>query len=243
VYPATLKGDVREARFGERALHVGRMRAADSLKDRWLSEGITLSATVQLEEVRTRLASAVSVLNGDREEVALLGVRGHAAVFRLRTRAADLTLRTPLVRLADAIPEDLGPVALRGTLHEGILQLRGDDARGAKASVVPLTAGLGWFLLSPFELTLSERSGGFTALWSFVGTLLIGWYGARAARRSSVLWPATILVVVGLAAPSRRDLAAWPAFLEFGASCAGVAVGWWISLAVAHGAVAPSRSD
>jgi hypothetical protein len=109
------------------------------------------------------------VFDGRQREIAILGVRGRQAAFRVRTRSSDVGLRAPLVSTA------LGtsPAATEGTLvglstaHVWCV----DGTALADATCWPRRPWWTLSLLLPNEFALPARPGWLVSVW---WTLLLG---------------------------------------------------------------------
>jgi hypothetical protein len=147
-----------------------------------------------------RLAPIVSIFDEHQEEIMMLGQKGRDVIFGLRTRASDLRIRPPAIRLAGVMPLESGrPARLTASYEGGRYHLRVEVdgkaserttratpnsawiffmpvARFAPGRYAPLLAGF-WVggLLVPvgFWAVISRRRRVLTAVWGTVGLTLV----------------------------------------------------------------------
>jgi hypothetical protein len=171
------------------------------------------------------LAPIVSIFDGEQREIALVGRWGDDLVYRLRTRAFNLRLRPPAVRLADAFARgETGAVTVAGRFSRGPLALIvAIDSGITRKHVVPLSAQWGWSLLLPFEYAHGRGIGWVTAVWLTGWMLPLGWWAGRASPRSGLLAAIGVLLLLGLVVIPRS---------------AGLQIGWSAEIVPALGALA-----
>jgi len=224
VYPSTLQGVVRLPTVNARPIGIGWIGRIEDVTTLWEHGGIVVVAEVTLRSLPARLASAVSVFSESREEAFVLGVDGGDVVFRIRNRAADFRLRSPSVRLHGGIAAG-DTAVITGRLHNRRLAVMvgGTTAREVE---VPLSAGLGWALLSPLDVRLDQSSARWSALLVAAALMLTAWYLAQAVRPSASALIGAFIGAAGLVMPEIITVAApTPAFEWLGAVL-GLALGF-----------------
>ena len=160
--------------------------------------------------VPTGASEPIARVSNPKTEAFRLSQWGRDLVFSIRTRSADVGLRSPLVRLEGAIaaradqnaerPADT--VAVVGRLNRSILSL---DRRGANPSSVtlPITPTTGWVYFAPSAITTRVASWIVDGLWVAALLCPIGYWAAAALRnrptprpRGSIAW---LLATIGFA--------------------------------------------
>lgn len=223
VYPANLEGVVHEPTINGRTIFVDRLELAEEFANQWEEGTLRVQGTIHLDRIPHRLASAISVLNGRRQEAFVLGVEGTDVVFRTRARAADFGFRSPAVRFASGIREgeDIG---LMGRLHDRALVVA-IEGRGRHATIVPLTSGLGWALMSPFDIRLDTESVWLSALWTGGILFAVAWFAARAVTTLAATFFSAGLLLIGLVLPPMITVAAPSGSVEWIGAMLGVFLG------------------
>lgn len=230
VYPADFPGTVVTASLSGMPLAVGPLMTDSVQRLEFASGEVALFASLRSGHPTDRLASIVSVLDEDEEEILLLGQSGHDVRFRVRLRAADARLRIPTVILRRALAVHPGEgVALTGSLHDGTLVVSARSKIDSIRAMLPLGAGLGWALFTPREIALSEDAAIASSLVCFIFVLPVGYWLSTAlvgAPRSGMKAALLIAITIAgsLVAPSFLAEASRPDWLEaLGAGCGGLA--------------------
>ena len=125
-------------------------------------------------------AQVFGVADGRGGIVAQLKQRNCSYGFSRRARAADWRLGFPAVWLNEACagnPSDT--VILRGTATRGELALRAESSTGVNTARLAITAGMGWTLLTPFNLP-PHWHWLLPATWVGLLVLPVGYWTARA---------------------------------------------------------------
>jgi hypothetical protein len=200
---------------------------------RALLEGpVTVEATVEAGSPTARVAPIASIFDQHQHEVLILGQEGRDLIFRLRLRASDLRLRSPAVRLPDALPAVPGdPVTLRAERGAQMVLLQSSHGGSHSSLAFALTPSLGWSLLMPWEnYAWGPETKLLTALW-LAGLLLpfgywlrLGWGRAPQAWWLAALCAATI-VALGLGVVAWLSGLVVPPPGEWGAAALGIMAG------------------
>ena len=228
VYPADFRGEVSAARIGALTVRSGPM---PELRNALRGDATVVTARVSGAPPSPALASVVSVLDAHRAEIVVLGQEGTDARFRRRLRAADALFRVPSVRLASAFegPADSG-IVLTGTATR--VELRLTAARGAqeRTVTVALGAGLGWSLMMPWDVGLTESAGLVSAAFVGLALFAIGYVGGRGTADDGgrlVLALIGVGVAAGLLVPPAIFQVAAADGAESAAALLGAIVGLW----------------
>jgi hypothetical protein len=167
----------------------------------------------------------------------LLGRDGDDLVFRLRTRAMHIGLRSPSVTVWGAYRQHGGdgasrPVRISGRVHGHTISAQAFTDSVAVSRTIEFRPTQGWAYLLPFENLYTERAPGFTHLWVTLLFAPLGYYAAMAAvrlagaaRRAAVLgWVilATATALWGI--PAAADMSSGTPG-EWRAAVLGVAAG------------------
>lgn len=177
------RGTVQDATVGGTPLPQYRLPDSPRIRAALLAGGeVTAAATTGPAPERT--APVLSVFDGEHAEILVLGQRGRAAIFRLRLRTASARLRTPAVRVDDAIPPAAGvAVALRGSLRHQRYTVAVAGAGSERSRSLALSPFWGWAMLMPVrDYAIGPEAAAGTALW--IGFLLVplGYFAAGLAR-------------------------------------------------------------
>ncbi len=222
----TFPGRVLSAAVDGDPLPPGPALDSRSLRERLLVAPTVVTATAVADERTWGLAPIVSVFDEHQREIFILGQLDRDLVFRLRTRAAALRLRTPAVRLAGALePAREDTARLEGGLEGRRLFVRRSSAAGERSYQVPLTPTLGWALLLPFHYSMGPERRLASAAWSAALLLLLGYWAARAGGAAPLLLGGlAALALAGLPRVFGMDPLPWSDWL-------GTALGGMIGLA------------
>jgi VanZ family protein len=203
---AQFDGRIVEASVGGEPLRIGRLANTGAVRARLEEDGTVVRAVVVPGPPTVALAPAVSIFDGEQNEVMLIGRDGDNLVFRLRSRATRLGLRTPSVTVWNAYR--IGSAAAR----DGGLRLAGRvrgysisaDARADTACAsrtIAFRPTQGWAYLLPFEHLYTPRAPRFTMIWMALLFAPLGYYVAVAVMRHHRWAPrAGVMAWVGAAA-------------------------------------------
>jgi hypothetical protein len=190
-------GRVDDAAIGRYPIRIGRLAASADIRQSLLA-GDSIAGSTTPGERTSELAPVVSIFDGEQREIVLLGRWGDDLVYRLRTRAFDLRLRPPAVRLPGAFAGADTLLRVRGRFDpaEGSFAVALSSANSAQQRSVALDAQWGWSLLLPFPYAHGSRSGWLTAIWVAAWMVPLGYWSA--AARLAALPVAAVVVIVGL---------------------------------------------
>lgn len=240
-------GRLIEVQVGDIALSPGPVPPSLGL-DRALSGARwQLSAVVALDETRStrsviaRVADSSAVLISAEQ-------RAWDLVCERRTRAAAARLRSPKVALPNALRTDghASRAAVRLACGGSTETLMAEA--GKRRTVLRLSPSLGWHLILPFDVAVTEDDRWISALWLMGLALPLGYWGLSAIRVATRLErrraialttaSAVIAVAVGLVvAPvlTRTAVATW---WEWSSALVGVTAGALLAQCIVQ---APAR--
>ena len=232
-------GELLDAFVGDAPFPNLRMRNSAEIRGRLLHGGALSAVAVPAQPTRA-LAPIVSIFDSEQREIVLLGQWREDLVFRIRSRAFDLRLRPPAVRLS-AVFRSPGTDTLRvsGAL-EGrrfVLQASGPHARLTRQ--LELSAQWGWSLLLPFPYAFGIEVGWITGLWVGCWLLPIGYWLNRTGigLGGAVTASATLLAAGVAGVPALCGLRGSAGDWVTGG--AGLAVGAWLARRARGYATAP----
>ena len=144
-----------------------------------------VATTATIPHPTRRVAPIAGVMDREHRLIAMLGQRGSAMVFSVRTTAAEMRLRPPqfLLRDASSALEGASDTAyLSARWGPRSVMLEGIGARRVVRRTVPLSPELGWMLLVPFEHFVSWDAADRAASCVWVALLLVplGYWSRRA---------------------------------------------------------------
>jgi len=223
----TFPGKVLHAWVGDLSLPGHRLANSQAVRRELLS-GEPLKAVAVPAALTEGLAPVVSIFDGQQREIAVLGQWKQDLVFRLRSRAIDLKLRPPAVRLASVFSPKTGDtLTLSGAVQSGRFVVDASGPAGHAARVLRLSAQWGWSLLLPFDYAFGPEVEWVSALWLICWLLPIGFWIRGSGVRLTFATPLAIgLLALGLTAiPALFQQSG--SLGEWGAGLAGIAAGWW----------------
>jgi hypothetical protein len=223
----TFPGTVRDVHLGEMFLPAGILANGRVVRDTLLTQRYRVQASAVSEGSTEHEAPIFSIFDDQQQEILVLAQAGHAIHFRTRTRAADLELRSPSVRL-EGFPTAPGTPVEIAILRDGpSVSLSIDSSPGQARWTSRTTVGSGWAMLLPWEYASGPEAALGSLLW--LGGLLIpsGYWAARcgAGRAMPLLILATIAVGLALV-PGMFGIAVSP-WWEWVGSLAGAVTGWF----------------
>lgn len=194
-----------------------------------------VSALIQPGPASRALTPIVTVAQGTDDFPLMLAVRNDDLLFRVRTRAEDVRLRSPMVRFADEIkpwyrtmapPRDVLSVLAVRTAERASAVVRASSGAVLRADV-PVRTTQAWALLWPSGSTLGARPDVASAIWCFLLLVPTGYWSARTGRhRRRLGW-----LLAGVAAGSGFLVGpllysqAWPGVAELVGAAAGLGIG------------------
>lgn len=198
-------------------------------------DGLSVDVLTQPRDTVDRMSSIVRLVDDRQYELLVLSADGPDIAFRARSGARVLRLRSLVFRLPRGLAahrDSAGPIPVR--LHArhaaATVQMSAHSARNSQALELRLTPGMGWRVLLPVSLSVSDqrRERVLAALWTMLVALPGGFWGAAAVGRPRPLvWLALALPValVGhLAIPRATGLDS-PVAHEIVASVLGFVLG------------------
>jgi hypothetical protein len=193
------RGTVLGAAVAGDSLPPHRLTGSEVVRRQLLQSGGPVTARAITGDPPQNLAPIVSVFDGRSTEIFLLGQRRKEAVFRLRTRVADLRLRPPAIRIPNAVPATPGDsLVLSASYAAGRYSLR-VEARGQTAErTLAATPNWAWSYFMPFgDYALGEDARWLTALWVAGLLLPIGFWASRSGTCSVIVavWAGIVLTL------------------------------------------------
>jgi hypothetical protein len=202
-------GKVLSATVGAQGLYIGRLERSAEIRDLLLG-GAPLRGTTTPGSATPGLAPIVSIFDQQQREIVLIGRWGDDLVYRLRTRAFNVRLRPPAVRLSSAFagPDDVLDVTGRWDPDQGAFSLSLGSGDGALHRSVRLDAQWGWSLLLPFPYAHGAESPWLTVAWVTAWMVLLGYWSAAWSRPA--ILAAAAIAALGLG-PLPALVGLWPA--------------------------------
>ena len=222
----TFPGTVRDVRLAKMFLPAGILANGSEVRDTLLTQRYRLQASAVVEGSTEHEAPIFSIFDDQQQEILLLAQAGHTIHFRTRTRAADLELRSPSVRLEGFPTEPGTPVEITIVRDGPSLSLSIDDSRGQGHWTSRTTVGSGWAMLLPWEYASGREAALGSLLW--LGALLIPagyWAGRCGAGRAMPLIVLATIAAGLILVPRMFGMAVSP-WSEWVGSVAGAATGW-----------------
>ena len=243
---ANFGGTVVDAYVGGESLRDGRLRNTDAVRALLEQETIVVRASVHGGPATEALAPAVSIFDGEQQEVMLLGRDGADLVFRVRSRATEMGLRTPTVTVWNAFPPDGAggadaPLQLKGTINGFVIAASSRSPTNCESRSITFRPTNGWAYLLPFEHLYTENGKRFTIMWVALVFLPLGYYAVTAlvgsrslrARMAIAAWTGFAPIAGLVAIPMAFDLAPGTS-----GEWLGVAIGYGIAAIMALVAMA-----
>jgi VanZ family protein len=201
------------------------------VRRRLSSDSVVVEATIVGGILSTPIAGIATVHDYNRSQIFMLGERNGSLIFSLRMRTADARVATPDIRLDSVFPRHRSAAPDTMTVAGGLIHHRlWISAR--KHGVVrertqPITAGLGWSYLLPFDYEYGTEAAWLTVLWLAALSAPAMYWATRAGRRAlfsvGAVLAATLLAIPLAAGVHATVWWEWAA-LALGA-CIGVLLG------------------
>jgi hypothetical protein len=222
-------------------LPLGYPSASLGLDKRLMSDNWLATAKIDRDGVTPRRAVLVRISEEFTQPFAL-EQGGWDLTCQQKTKSAEMRFGSPRVALRDAFRETTGShpdILYLVCQHRNRSLVAGVQAGGvaSREEVLRLSPSIGWNLLSPFDIPLSERTRWVGMLWLLGLMLPLGYWWtastdgnpsrADGRRRSApVAVAATTAMVLGLAAAPMVAGTAVGAWWEWAAAAIGVGGGW-----------------
>jgi hypothetical protein len=200
---------------------------------------VRIVAEATLESWPEQLSPIADVVDTRWQPVLTLGQLGQKIVFSVRSRSEQLRLRAPSVKVYRALPIPRGQRFMTGGALSGAVLTAFAAVDGVEQRAeTRLTPGLGWMLFLPLGFhPFDDRPDITSAVWTALPLLLVGYWGARAARPWAAaagmagLLASGLLAIPPLAGVGREGWMAWAACV------AALGAGWaWRRYASAEAA-------
>lgn len=180
--------------------------------------------------------SSILVLRDPERPILGLSQAGTAFIFEPPTYAFRLKLRAIAIPLSDAIPPQPGnivSVAARAARGRVTLSSESDDVR--RSTMVPLSPGLGWTLVFPFDYAPGPEGRLLTVLWLGGLVLPLGFWWPRAGLGTAAAAGA-MATFIGIGLGIIPLVAGFPVvhWSEWAAAAAGGAAGWALARRAAY---------
>jgi hypothetical protein len=181
-YPAVFSGKILGARVGTIPIQFSdELTESRSLREA-LGHGAPLLAVVTDPIAWPQSAPIIALAADDKVgEIATLLQIGRHAAFRIRTRSAELGLRSPALLLPNIFSDSSRDhVLISGSFIGHRYIIRAIRAANSVERVVPQSASWGWVLVVPIsQYALGATARWFTALAIFVPFGLIGFWSIQ----------------------------------------------------------------
>ncbi len=229
------RGRIVSARIG--SLELPSRELADSERFRALMIGdTTLEVMSVAAPAPSALAPIFSVYDDLQREMILLGAdRGHL-VYRYRTRAAELRLDQPDLRLpgalADVAPGDTIELSVHRVARGHVLTHAG------RAALLSFSVGVGWALLMYPEWLSPGTMQLVSVLWIMVLAVPIGFWARRRPESVAAL---TAVVLAFVLIPPAVGLMTTPPG-QWGGLVVGLVIGGWLQRQARKQVARTSRS-
>lgn len=196
-------GRVVSVRLDSTPLPGTRLTDSEGIRESLLARHSVLEVRALSGEPTIDVAPIFSIFDDRQREIVLVGQDGQDLIYRVRTRTSPLGLRSPALRLGNALPPDAGVrVELRARYTPGHYHLEAEIGGTSYSRDLALSTSWGWTFLLPFDHAFGAEMPWLTILW--VGGLLLpaGYYagrsrlGGRQAGVALMLLLATGLVVI-----------------------------------------------
>jgi hypothetical protein len=235
---AKFGGIVVEARVGGESLRSGRLRNTDLVRALLEQDSIVVRATVHGGPPTEALAPAVSIFDGEQQEVMLLGRDGNDLVFRVRRRATEMGFRTPSVSVWNAFPSNGSDGAgaalqLNGNINGFVIAASSSTTTNCESRTISFRPTNGWAYLLPFELLHTENGKRFTTIWVAIVFSPLGYYALTALVRSRTI-RAKVSIIAWTGSLPILGLVALPAAFGMAPGTANE----WLGVLIAYGVAA-----
>lgn len=196
------EGQVLEVRLDTLAVPRYRLPDAQAFRETWHTP-LVFEARVLAGPMVDGRAQVAAIADGTGGWVAAIWQEGPDAILSLRLRTSDVRLRTPWVRLRDALSVPAGmPVTLRVTVQQDRIRASATPVSAPpRLTEIRLSPNLTWALFWPWDTAFTSYPAGRTLIWvaawfSVVAGLMTWWcQGAGMRRLPWALAPASILAV------------------------------------------------
>jgi hypothetical protein len=190
-------GELHRASLNGGPLHDGPIDAqmADSFRALAATRRASIEADITPAAPPPGVVPIVRLVTDDLVLLAISQSRD-AIVFVPALRSRLLGLRTIAIEVpAEARPSER--LHIQGSAEPRMLHISADGSGGRSSRRLKLTVGLGWTMLLPFTIRLSDAPAMGSFLWLAVLALPIGFYAvaARSSGRSSLWW---VIIPAGL---------------------------------------------
>lgn len=178
-----------------------RLAASPAIREALLAPHSVLEVRALSGQATAGVAPIFSIFDDRQREIVLVGQDGQDLIFRVRTRTSPLGLRSPALRLANALPAEPGArLELRARYTPGRYHLEAEVGPESYTQDLALSASWGWTFLLPFDHAFGAEMPWLTILW--VGGLLLplGYYAGRSGyfRWQAASLALLMLLVIGL---------------------------------------------
>jgi hypothetical protein len=235
-YPAKFAGKVIAASIGTIAIDESEQLPRGDDARRQLLAGAPLRAVLTGVEPTRARALVMVISAGPVRDAAFWEQDGRSAVFRIPVRGTFAGLRTPSVRLDDAMPRNpTDTVTLTGAYAGGRYRLAGIRDGTVVERELAASPSLLWAFLLPVPMyAFGEEVRLCTALWVASAWLFLGYWAARShdpVGRGVVLAAAAATLCIGLAVvPAVLELPVAHGS-EWLAAIIAFAIGWTVARA------------
>jgi hypothetical protein len=236
--PVDPNTDPFEGRLLAATLNGRDLKPMDAVQSLWTPDGrratMSVRAVLRGPPPESRRHAILLRVANPIEAGFTLAQRAQDATFSTHLWAARLRLRSILVRLPDglkAASNDGGEIAagedlvLSATSSARGISLKREYAQATSEVTLRRTVGLGWFLIFPWHIGLTEAWWPINATWLGLLLLPVSFLASRSADRASRWHPGSWLPVLLVIAAILGASAVWGLSLPSSGEWAGVLAG------------------
>jgi hypothetical protein len=173
-------GQVVSVRLNTTPLPGSRLKSSDQVRAALLATESVLEVRALSGHPTSDVAPIFSIFDDRQREIVLVGQDGLDLIYRVRTRTGPLGLRSPALRLSNALPSLPGArLELRARYTPGHYHLEAEIGPVSYTRDLALSTSWGWTFLLPFDHAFGAEMPWLTILW--VGGLLlpVGYYAGQ----------------------------------------------------------------
>jgi hypothetical protein len=204
----------------------GRMENSAPVRAQLLSDSVLVEAEIVTGPAPGEIAPIASMFDSEQREIFVLGQRGHALVFRIRTGIRAAEMGGQMVMLDDVLNAPGDTLQIKGGVVHGqwVLAVRGRELE--REARFPMSAGLLWSGLMPFGIYLEGHLCWVNGIW--LGGLLfpVGYWLWRSGAGAGTVVSFGVGAVLALGIISFAAGFGLPQVAEWAGPLLGIPAGW-----------------